>query len=707
MSTPTQFRKVANKVAPLFLTKVAYTDIVDDATSGGTGVPLSAEQGKVLNTNLNTEIANRGQALIDLKDGVAVDGNTLNKLNVKIDTEVTNRIAAISDTEDYADAAVLVEKTRAEAQETYLAGLIATSTADGNTVVLAEETRAIAEETRIEGRLDQEIADTNADILAVNTKINTDVAAEKLRAETAEAANAAAISDETAARIAGDNAEIAARDAAILVETNRAVAAEGVNATAIATETTNRENADTAINSSITILDGKVDANKSAIDTALSNEVATRLADDTALSSRLSAVEGTLVAGVSWKGSVADLPALDALVEGDIIAGQAYYVSAEKDVYVVLPDAGGDYQPAGYTTKSFLKIADFAELSGLVNAEKTRAMAAEAANTSAISSEATTRGSEITRVEGLVTAESTARSNDITAVNTAISTETTNRTNADTAITTAYQTADATLQSNIDTEEAARIAADAAIDAAYKAADTAITTAYTAADATLTSNLATEVTNRIADVDAEETRATAAEGVLAGRLDIVEGDNTTEGSIKKAVLVETNRATAAEQANTNLINTEIANRIADVDAEESRATAAETALDARLDVIEGDTTVEGSVKKAEMDATNYAIASIVRPKLEGKAGDLIVNGDTVTVSKNIFDGENGIVFGEVICYHAGEAVACNVATVTNNVITLQVSETGEFNGDACKVHYFYDLASNNGVGEYGVGEGDV
>ena len=33
----------------------------------------------------------------------------------------------------------------------------------------------------------------------------------------------------------------------------------------------------------------------------------------------------------------------------------------DKDVYVVVDGTAGDHKPASWTTKSFLKIADFAE----------------------------------------------------------------------------------------------------------------------------------------------------------------------------------------------------------------------------------------------------------------------------------------------------------------------------------------------------------
>ncbi len=98
------------------------------------------------------------------------------------------------------------------------------------------------------------------------------------------------------------------------------------------------------------------------------------------------------------------------------------------------------------------------------------------------------------------------------------------------------------------TELAAGVApTDAANVGQVTAGDAAVTTAFQAADAVLTTGLATEVADRIADVNAEEARALAAEGVLT----------------------------------TNLAS-EVTNRIADVNAEEARALAAEGVLTTNL-----------------------------------------------------------------------------------------------------------------------------
>jgi hypothetical protein len=88
---------------------------------------------------------------------------------------------------------------------------------------------------------------------------------------------------------------------------------------------------------------------------------------------------------------------------------------------------------------------------------------------------------------------------------TAIDDEETARVAADSALDAAYKAADAALQTAINgvaadlaQELLDRAAGDAALDAAYKAADSALQTAFQAADATLQANIDTEASARAA-----------------------------------------------------------------------------------------------------------------------------------------------------------------------------------------------------------------
>lgn len=144
-------------------------------------------------------------------------------------------------------------------------------------------------------------------------------------------------------------------------------------------------------------------------------------------------------------------------------------------------------------------------------------------------------------------------------------------------------------------------------------------------------------------VSTEQTRAEAAETLLAGRLDVVEGDELTAGSIAKslkdakdytdqeveaeavlraaAVSSEQSRAEAAEQDLQDAIDQEVSDRQAAVSAEasarasaisaeQSRAESAESDLSDRLDVVEGPDSQVGSIAKALKDAKDYSDSKI-------------------------------------------------------------------------------------------------
>jgi len=158
-------------------------------------------------------------------------------------------------------------------------------------------------------------------------------------------------------------------------------------------------------------------------------------------------------------------------------------------------------------------------------------------------------------------------------------------------------------------------------------------------------NFATSISTELglkatdADLTAEVNRATLAEGALSDRLDIVEGLDTTVGSIAYAVKVETDRALAAESGLGNRLTTlEGADTLEGsvayaVKTETDRALAAEGALDTRLDTVEGDNTTVGSIAYAVKTETDRATG--VETTLGGRLDTL--EGDDTTVGSVAYD----------------------------------------------------------------------
>jgi hypothetical protein len=171
--------------------------------------------------------------------------------------------------------------------------------------------------------------------------------------------------------------------------------------------------------------------------------------------------------------------------------------------------------------------------------------------------------------------------------------------------------AEADLQAAIEAEEARATSAETALDAkidqeiADRIADVdAEETRAKAAEAALDTKIDQEIQDRKDDVDAEEARATAAEAAEKARAEAAEAAANrridtlndaldAEKTLREAadvrlenmITAETNRATSAETALDNKIDQEIADRIADVNAEEARAISAETELETALDVL--------------------------------------------------------------------------------------------------------------------------
>lgn len=158
--------------------------------------------------------------------------------------------------------------------------------------------------------------------------------------------------------------------------------------------------------------------------------------------------------------------------------------------------------------------------------------------------------------------------------------------------------------------EDAKSYTDSAISALVGAAPSTLNTLKEIADAIANdASIAATLTGQIgavsSAVSAEETRATTAEGLLDGRLDVLEGSGA--GSVAKA-LVDAKAYT---------------------DSETSRAQSAESALDGRLDVIEG--AGAGSIAKAQSDAQSYADSAVAVEKSRAESAESALDGRLDTI----------------------------------------------------------------------------
>lgn len=114
-------------------------------------------------------------------------------------------------------------------------------------------------------------------------------------------------------------------------------------------------------------------------------------------------------------------------------------------------------------------------------------------------------------------------------------------------------------------------------------------------------------------ISAEQSRAEAAEDALDARLDTVEGSGA--GSIAKA------QADAQDYADAAVL------------VEKTRAEGAEGALSGRLDVLEG--SGAGSVAKAQADAQDYADAAVLVEKTRAEAAEAALQGEVDAVEADL------------------------------------------------------------------------
>ena len=183
-------------------------------------------------------------------------------------------------------------------------------------------------------------------------------------------------------------------------------------------------------------------------------------------------------------------------------------------------------------------------------------------------------------------------------------------------------------QSAVSGEESRAMAAEGLLDGRLDVLEQDPTTkAYVDAEVLdLQGQITQEISDRQSAVSAEEVRAMAAEGLLDGRLDILEQDPTTKSyvdgevsDLQGQVTQEISDRQSAIQSVEGMI-----------EAEESRAMAAEGLLDGRLDVL-------------EQDPTTKAYVDGIQSALDGRLD--VLESDPVT--KTYVDGEVSSLQGQV------------------------------------------------------------
>ena len=524
------------------------------------GQPLSYEEmdGNFdsINNDLSTKITSTSSsiniinAILSLRDGVNIDGDTLNKLrNLIVDLE-TRKINIVDIVNNLNTDSLIkpLSATQGKLLKEALDLEILNRTNSNNTGT------AVLNST-IEAEANARIA---ADNLEVTNRTNAD------NAEIA--ARIAAITAEANARAAAITAEATARANADTIETNARIAAdtaENINRnTAISTETNARKAADTALGL--------------RIDNLLSNIDPVALDSLSEIVSAFQSADGNLVTSINTLSTN-----LNASLSNEIInrtnADTTNLATAKA------------YTDSNIATEVTNRTAGDTAQTTALNNEVTRATTAEASLQSAITTEVNNRSTaittEVTNRNAAITVETNRATTAESNLQTALTTETTNRTSADSAEATARTNADAT-------ETAARIAADnlkvnitdivnvltsTVTNVPLSAAQgKALNDSLTSQVATLTTNLNTEVTNRNSAVTTEATaRANAITTEVTNRDTAISTAIATEVTNRNtAISTEATNRTNADTALQTSLNTEITNR-----------TNADTALGVRIDNI--------------------------------------------------------------------------------------------------------------------------
>ena len=144
-------------------------------------------------------------------------------------------------------------------------------------------------------------------------------------------------------------------------------------------------------------------------------------------------------------------------------------------------------------------------------------------------------------------------------------------------------------------------------------------------------------------------------------------------------------------AGDNAANARIDATNLDLDSEEARAVAAEQGLDARLDIVEGGSSVNGSISKAQADAQAFASNAVSNEAIARQAADAVLQAQIDAIADAFqYKGNVGALDGRIVhidttdanhqkmfenaSFEAGDMYKMNVAK------TFTFSDSSDFRG---------------------------
>lgn len=483
----------------------------------------------------------------------------------------------------------------------------------------AEVSRAQAAEAALQSELDAE----EARAAAAEASLASDIEAEETRALAAEAALSAAIAAEEAARIAAVSAEQAARQAADSALSGRLDVIEGSGEGSVAkAESDAKAYADQKIADLVNSAPAVLDTLKELSDalggdenfaTTVANNIGAVQAEVDAEEARALAAEAAIASDLADEETraLAAEAALSASISAEVAARTAA-VSAEASAR---SSADAALQAEIDAEESRASAAELG-LSNAISAEETRALAAEAALQASITALEEQIGDDLQQAISDLQA-------DVAAVQAEVDAEE-----------VARAAADSTLQSNIDdvaadlaTESSNRQAAVSAVEADLAAEETRAL----AAEAALAADLATESAARVAgDAATLSSAQSYADQKIA---DLVNSAPAVLDTLK-----ELSDAIGGDQNFAATVAGQIGDVAADLVAEETRALAAEAALQAEIDAEEARALAAEALKlnKAGDTMTGELVMDNSDLKVKNPSGQVIAHFDA---------SESSAVFG--------------------------------------------------------------